>query len=54
MILKAILQLESQEKESAMETVFMVVYTSQGMSNEEQTSWLSWSNHGGLRKSRVE
>ena len=32
-----------------MEAVLMVGYTSDGISNQEQTRWLSWSSNGGLR-----
>ena len=48
-MLKAILQLESQEeaRESAMEVVVMVGYTSNGISNQEQARWLSWGTDGG-------
>ena len=50
-ILNAIMQLESQGegRESAMETVLMVGYTPDEISNQEQTRWLSWSTDGGLR-----
>ena len=50
-ILYAIMQLESQGegRESAMETVLMVGYTSDEISNQKQTRWLSWSTDGGLR-----
>ena len=42
-MLKAILQLESQGEygESANEALLMVGYTLDGISNQEQTSWLS-------------
>ena len=42
-MLKTILQLESRRecKESATEAVLMVGYTSDGISNQEQTRWLS-------------
>ena len=42
-MLNAILQLESQEevRESATEALSMVGYTSNGISNPEQTRWLS-------------
>ena len=44
-ILNAILQLEAQGecRESATEAVLMVGYTSEGISNQEQTRWLSWN-----------
>ena len=50
-MLYAILQLEAQGecRESATEAVLMVGYTSDGVSNEEQTRWLSWNVDGGLR-----
>ena len=43
-MLNAILQLEEQGecRESATETVLMVGYTTEGISNQEQTRWLSW------------
>ena len=42
-MLNAILQLETQGegRESATEAVLMVGYTSEGISNQEQTRWLS-------------
>ena len=42
-MLNAILQLEAQGecRESATEAVFMVGYTTDGISNQEQTRWLS-------------
>ena len=42
-MLNAILQLEAQGecRESAIEAVLMVGYTSDGISNHEQTRWLS-------------
>ena len=50
-MLNAILQLESQGEcsESATEAVLMVGYTSDGISNQEQTRWLSWNVDGGVR-----
>ena len=44
-MLNAILQLEAQGdcRESAIEAVLMVGYTSDGISNQEQTRWLSWN-----------
>ena len=50
-MLNAILPLESQceGRESVTEAVPMVGYTSDGVSNQEQTRWLSWSTDGGLR-----
>ena len=52
-MLSAILLLESQGegRESAMKAVLMVGYTSDGISNQEQTIWLSWSTDGGFRGS---
>ena len=49
--LNAILQLEAQgeSRESATEAVLMVGYTSDGISNQEQTRWLSWNVNGGVR-----
>ena len=47
-----ILQMESQGegKESVTEAVLMVGYTSDGISNQEQTRWLlSWITDGGLK-----
>ena len=51
MMLNAILQLEAQGecRESATEAVLMVGYTSDGVSNQKQTRWLSWNVDGGLR-----
>ena len=50
-MLNAILQLEEQGecKESATEAVLMVGYTTEGISNQEQTRWLSWNVDGGVR-----
>ena len=49
--MKAILQLEAQGecRESATEAVLMVGYTLEGISNQEQTRWLSWNVNGGVR-----
>ena len=48
-MLNAILQLEGQGecRESASEAVLMVIYTSDGISNQEWTRWLSWNMGGG-------
>ena len=50
-MLNAILQLEEQGecRESATESVLMVGYTTDGISNQEQTRWLSWNVDGGVR-----
>ena len=50
-MLNAILQLEAQGecRESATEAVLMVGYTTDGISNQEQTRWLSWNVDGGMR-----
>ena len=50
-MLNAILQLEKQGecRESATEAVLMVGYTTEGISNQEQTKWLSWNVDGGVR-----
>ena len=50
-MLNAILQLEAQWgcRESAIEAVLMVGYTTEGISNQEQTRWLSWKVDGGVR-----
>ena len=50
-MLNAILQLEEQgeSRESATEAVLMVGYTTEGISNQEQTRWLSWNVDGGVR-----
>ena len=50
-MLNAILQLEAQGecRESATEAVLMVSYTTDGISNQEQTRWLSWNVDGGVR-----
>ena len=51
-MLNAILQLEEQGecRESANEAVLIVGYTTEGISNQEQTSWLSWNVDGGMRR----
>ena len=50
--LNAILQLEEQGecRESATEAVLMIGYTTEGISNQEQTRWLSWNVDGGVRE----
>ena len=50
-MLSAILQLEEQGecRESATEAVLMVGYTTEEISNQEQTRWLSWNVDGGVR-----
>ena len=50
-MLNAILQLEEQGecRESATEAVLMVGYTTEGISNQEQTLWLSWNVDGEVR-----
>ena len=50
-MLNAILQLEEQGecRESATEAVLMVGYTTDGISNQEQTRWLSWKVGGAIR-----
>ena len=50
-MLNAILQLEEQGecRETATEAVLMVGYTTDGISNQEQTRWLSWNEDGGIR-----
>ena len=50
-MLNAILQLQEQGecRESATEAVLMVGYTTEGISNQEQTRWLSWNVDGGVR-----
>ena len=50
-MLNAILQLEEQGecRESATEAVLMVGYTTDGVSNQEQTRWLSWNVDGARR-----
>ena len=51
-MLNAILQLEAQGecRESATEAVLMVGYMTEGISNQEQTRWLSWNVDGGVRE----
>ena len=50
-MLNAILQLEEQGecRESATEAVLMVGYTTEEISNQEQTRWFSWNADGGVR-----
>ena len=50
-MLNAILQLEAQGecRESATEAVLMVGYTSEGISNQEQTRWRAWNVDGGVK-----
>ena len=50
-MLNALLQLESQGecRESATEAVLTMGYTLNGISNQEQTMWLSWNVDGGVR-----
>ena len=50
-MLNAILQLEERGEclETATEAVLMVGYTTDGISNQEQTRWLSWNVDGGVR-----
>ena len=50
-MLIAILQLEDEGecRESATEAVLMVGYTTDGISNQEQTRWLSWNVDGAIR-----
>ena len=50
-MLSAILQLDEQVecRESATEAVLMVGYTTEGISNQEQTRWLYWNVDGGVR-----
>ena len=50
-MLNALLQLEAQgeSRESATEAVLMVGYTSEGISSQEQTRWLSWNVDGSVR-----
>ena len=50
-MLNAVLQLEAQRecRESATEAVLMVGYTSDGISNQEQTRWLLWNVDEGVR-----
>ena len=50
-MLNVILQLESQGecRESATKAVLMEGYLLDGISNQEQTRWLSWNVDGGVR-----
>ena len=50
-MLNTIFQLEEQGecRESATEAVLMVGYTTEGISNQEQTRWLFWNVDGGVR-----
>ena len=50
-MLNTILQLEDEGecRESATEAVLMVGYTTDGISNQEQTRWLSWNVDGAIR-----
>ena len=50
-MLNAILQLEEEGecRESATEAVLMVGYTTDGVSSQEQTRWLSWNVDGAIR-----
>ena len=50
-MLNALLQLEAHGecRESATEAVLMVGYTSEGISSQEQTRWLSWNVDGSVR-----
>ena len=50
-MLNAILQLEEQGecRDPATEAVLMVGYTTDGISNQEQTRWLSWNVDGAIR-----
>ena len=52
-ILNAILQLEDEGecRESATEAVLMVGYTTDGISNQEQTRWLFWNVDGAIKGS---
>ena len=51
-MLNAILQLEAQGecRESATEAVLMVGYTTEGISNQEQTRWFYWNVDRGVRR----
>ena len=51
LMLYAILQIQAQCecRESAIEAVLTVGYTSEGISSQEQTRWLSWNVDGGVR-----
>ena len=50
-MLNAILQLEDEGecRESATEAVLMVGYTTEGVSDQAQTRWLSWNVDGAIR-----
>ena len=50
-VLNAILQLEEQSegRESATEAVLTVGYTTEWISNQKQTRWLSWNVDVGVR-----
>ena len=50
-MLNAILQVEAQGecRRSATEAALMGSYTTEGISNQEQTRWLSWNVDGGVR-----
>ena len=50
-MLNAILQLEARGecRELATEAVLMVCYISEGISNQEQTRWLSWNVDRSVR-----
>ena len=50
-MLNAILQLEDEGecRESATEAVLMVGYTTEGVSDQAQTRWLSWNVDGVIR-----
>ena len=50
-MLNSILQLEEQGggRESATEAVLMVGYNTKGISNQEQTRWLTWNVDGGVK-----
>ena len=43
------LECQGGGRESATEAVLMVCNTSDGISNQEQTRWLSWRTDGGPR-----
>ena len=47
--LAVMLKALEEQGESATEAVLMVGYTSDGISNQEQTRWLSWNVDGGVR-----
>ena len=50
-MLNTILQLDEQGecRESATEVALMVGYTTEGISNQEKTRWLSWNVDGGVK-----